>query len=134
MKNRIPTFDEFVNESADVSSDTFTNDILKLMNDYSYKASERRAGYITASKHDRNGDESFDFIEDHNHPAGKYYVFMQSKMITSSVSLADPKKNYQTTSARRVTTKSIKTVEYTDDFNKYISIVKKHLEKVEKLK
>lgn len=58
---------------------------------------------------------------------------MQSKIITSSRSLADPRATYLTTSARKVTFKTIKTIDYFDNKSKLFDKINKHLEKMKNI-
>jgi len=52
----------------------------------------------------------------------------------SSVSLADPTKNYQTTSARRVVNKNIKTRTEVNSYSKLEKLLQRFLKKVDELK
>lgn len=60
----------------------------------------------------------------------RIYISMTDIIEVSSVSLADPKAMYQTTSARRVKNKKIKSQEYIETEKEFINFVSKHIKKV----
>lgn len=62
----------------------------------------------------------------------KYMVFCETKIETSSVSLANPRLAYQNTSARRVTHKKIKDNKFVKDIIDVINIISKHITKINK--
>lgn len=135
MKRRIISLDEFISEAAKSGLLLFENlsGIQNYFNSLNYKTDMPRPSTLYVSKHNRAGDESFTFMDEPNHPAGRYYIFMESKIITSSESLADPRAAYLTTSARLVKTKKVKTVEYFDDMKKVSAAIEKHMNKVAKI-
>lgn len=88
---------------------------------------------LSAFKDNRYSGTSSIYVDyDESREAGKWHVNCNSKVITKSESLADPKANYQTTSARRVSFKTIKGSKYFDSHEKIGSFIDDHKSKIDK--
>jgi len=98
---------------------------------YKFKESDNTYGgkTISFSKNDRNEDSSFDIQQK---TEKGFFVNMITKKVVSSTSLADPSKNYQTTSARSVRHKTIKTSNHVDTMKDVYKLIDRHLSKINK--
>lgn len=114
---------------------SFKDELKNKLEPLGYTIKDSSNGYFF---YKRGGIEDSDFQFDKNVYAspevGKYFIGLNSKIETSSVSLADPRKAYQTTSARRVTTKKIKTQEFAFNKEEVFKFLDKHLQKISKVK
>lgn len=119
--------------SSSVNSSNLS-EVISILERAGFKINEKLSNEnrISSSSYGRNGDHTFLIQRELGHPAGDYYISMQSKIETSSVSLADPRAAYQTTSARRVVHKKVNTRDYSDTLQGALKIVVKHLKKINK--
>lgn len=121
-----------VDKSKDISFDDFKDKMIEKFSGYKMRESSGIGGKIVSfSKHVRGEDSSFDIQEQNNeNTAGKFYVNMLTKKEVSSRSLADPSKNYQTTSARVVKHKKTHTRKYADTLENVEKIINSHMKKI----
>lgn len=82
------------------------------------------------SDYSHNHEHSFLIDEDKDHPAGRYYVNMTTKVVVSSRSLADPRAAYQTTSASFVRHAKKNTTNYTDTLEGVQKLIERHMKKI----
>lgn len=118
---------------SEKSFDEFKNEMIDKFKGYKLRESFGIGGNIISfSRHVRGEDSSFDIQEQNNeNTAGKYYVNMLTKKEVSSRSLADPSKNYQTTSARVVKHKKTHTRKYANTLEEVEKIVNSHIKKID---
>ena len=119
-------------EDENISFDDFKDKLVDKFPGYKMRESSGIGGKIVSfSKHVRGEDSSFDIQEQNNeNTAGKFYVNMLTKKEISSTSLADPSKNYQTTSARSVKHKKTHTRKYSDTLEGVEKIINSHMKKI----
>lgn len=111
--------------------ESFSNELENLKDQFEklkYYTKINSDGSISAYYNKFNPDRLTISVSDHpDHPAGRFYLDIFSKVEVNSRSLADPTAAYQTTSARIVKHSTKKIRKYYDDFAKVIASINKVL-------
>ena len=101
---------------------------------------EKLSGFRVISESDKMLNLTKQFKGDHNvliqdtaNDDARFYVNLDSKIEINSNSLANKRANYQTTSARKVRHKRIKTVSYVDNISDVENLLEKHQKKVNRV-
>jgi hypothetical protein len=98
-----------------------------------YRITKNKQGDFLVSDNSRDGDTSFSIAKTILGDGKPYFgVHLNTRKIVSSTSLADPKAAYQTTSAHRVKTKKIQTVDFVDSQDQIWKLIDRHMKKVNK--